>query len=137
MPEKERIVSFRDLLRGTLAWIVSAAVLLLGASILFTADLVRLPGLGYASSLISFLAAAAAGACTSSPRRGKRLLASLLMGAALSGVLLLFGFLIAGELDPGAVISVVSFTLSGCLAGAFLPKKSKAKRAGRRSRRFT
>ena len=62
----------------------------------------------------------------------------LLCGAGLSLVLLTAGFLIAGKgMDPSGILSVLSFTMTGCLAGAILlgGRKRETKRGDFRKKK--
>ena len=116
------------LLRATLAWTISAAVLvLLGASLLC---LLRAgeESLAYVSAAVSFFAAFAAGHAAGKGG-GSRLFSGLICGFALCILLLTLGFLIkGGALDASAVLSVTSFTIAGALSGAVLCRSGKKKR---------
>ncbi len=111
--------------RAFAAWAVCAAALLLCGAVLFASDAASLSSLGYASSLISFAAAVGAGAAAVSVQKERRLLIGLLSAFSLAALLLLTGFLIKGKLDGSAVLSVLSFTLTGCVLGAMLPARRK------------
>ena len=113
------------LARAFAAWAICAAALLLSGAVLFASDGASLSSLGYASSLISFLSAVVAGAVSAAPQKEGRLLRALLSALCLSLILLLTGFLIKGRLDGSAVLSVVSFTLTGCALGSMLPAKKR------------
>ena len=123
--------SLRLLLRAALAWAIAAAALCLVAAALVRRAEIGSAQLGYISSALSFLAAAAAGAAGCDP--GRRLRAGLLTGLFLCLLLLTAGFLIAGErLDPSGVLSVCSFSLAGCVFGsaAFGGRRRETKRSG-------
>ena len=137
-PEK-RSLDLRFLPRALCAWLICAAALLLCAAVLYASNAAALSKLGYGSSVISFFAALGAGLAASFGRRDSRLPIGLLTAVCLTALLLLTGFLIRGRLESGAVLSVVSFTVSGCLLGALLhtrkrrgggfrPKRIKGKR---------
>ena len=113
------------LARAFAAWAVCAAALLLSGAVLYASDGAALATLGYASSLISFLSAVGAGAAAVSEQREKRLLKGILSALCLSAVLLLIGFLIKGKLNGSAVLSMLSFTLTGCALGSLLPMKKR------------
>ena len=123
--------------RAAAAWAVCAAALLLCGAVLYASDTASLSSLGYASSLISFLAAVGAGVASATAQKEGRIPKGLLSALCLCVLLLLTGFLIKGRLEKSAVLSVLSFTLTGCLLGSLLPigKKKrtryKAKRKGR------
>ena len=132
MSEKEkRTWEYSFLPRALIAWMICASALLLSGSVLYAADGAALSTLGYASSLISFLAAVGAGAAAVSAQKEAQLLKGLVSGLCLTAMLLLTGFLIRGRLQGSAVLSTVSFTLSGCLLGAMLPVR---RRKGQRFR---
>ena len=126
--EKKRLeLSF--LARALAAWTICAAALLLCGAVLYASDGAALSSLGYASSLISLLSAVGAGAAAASVQRESRIGRGLLAAMALSSLLLLIGFLTREKLDGSAVLSVLSFTVTGCLLGALLPaRKRKARR---------
>ena len=116
--------SIRLLLRAFAVWVIAALCLCFAAACLIRAG--RLPSSGYAyfSSALSFLCALAAGAAGSAGQG--RLRSGLLCGAALIVVLLTLGFLIAGrEMETSGILSVVSFTMAGSLAGSVLFGGSK------------
>ena len=114
----------RDLLRALAVWAVSALLLACAAAVLVNAFGLRETQLGYVDSLISFLAALFAGAAAVRKKSGDRLLTVLVAATALVVFLLTLGFLINSDrLNPSSVLSVVSFSLSGCFAGGLLRKK--------------
>ena len=123
--EKAKLPEAAFLLSAAGAWLLSACILL--AVTTLAANLAGLgeQGLGYLSSLNSFLCAVAAGAAAVKRSRASRLLTALLTGTGLVILLLTAGFLVKGEtLDPSAVLSVVSFTYAGALLGAALGPKA-------------
>ena len=130
---EKKAVRFTYLPRALAAWAVCAVALLLSASVLYASDTASLSSLGYASSLISFLSAIGAGAAASGPKEG-RAFRGLLTGLLLSALLLLTGFLVRGRLEGSAVLSIVSFTLTGCLLGSLLPAKKKKRLRARKKR---
>jgi len=81
--------------------------------------------LGYTSSAISFLTAASATAIAAR-KSDNILLISTMSAFALIIILLSIGFTIKGnDMSASGIISVVSFTISGCLVGGvFLGNKS-------------
>ena len=122
MPDTEkrsRDLSF--LPRALAAWAVCVAALLFSGAVLYASDAASLSSLGYASSIISFLSAVGAGAAAASTQKEGRIVKGLLSALCLAALLLLTGFLIKGRLDGSAVLSVVSFTLTGCMLGSMLP----------------
>ncbi len=137
MPETEkRGLDLTFLLRALCSWLICAAALLLFTAALFASNAAPVSRLGWGSSVISFFAALGAGSAACSGRRERRLLIALLSALCLIALLLLTGFLIRGRIDLNAVLSVVSFTITGCLIGALLPaKKRRSGRAGPKKRR--
>ena len=89
--------------------------------------------MGYLSSGISFLCAAAAGSAAAKKSRTKSLLTALLTSTALVISLLTVGFLIKGrEMDPSSILSVVSFTYAGVIFGMLVlyrPSRNTKKKA--------
>ncbi len=135
MSESEKKArDFSFLARAFAAWAVCAAALLLCGTVLYASDGAALSSLGYVSSLISFLSAAGAGAAAAAAQKEGRIIKGLLCALCLSAILLLTGFLIGGRLDGSAVLSVLSFTLTGCVLGSMLPMR-KRKRAHFRKRK--
>ena len=86
--------------------------------------------MGYASSIISFLAAVCAGAASARHNNAGGIASGLVSAVVLIVLLLTIGFLVTGSnMEAAAIISVVSFSISGCTFGAvFLGKKSSTKR---------
>ena len=103
------------------AWAISAAALILLGAVLLRILHGGEESLAYMSAAVSFLSAFAAGVAAARKNGGKRLAAGLISGFALCILLLTVGFLIkADNLDPSAVLSVASFTITGALSGALL-----------------
>ena len=132
--------SVRALGHCLLAWLAAALILCFLTACVIRAHGVRSENFGYISAGLSFLCAAFAGAAGS---RGEgRLGAGLLCAMTLSIVLLTAGFVCSGgRLDPSAVLSVVSFSFAGCLAGSLLfggregkPAQSAFKQKKKRNR---
>ena len=116
-------------MRGFAAWFLSAAILLLLGALLASALSMGERELAWLSSAISFFAAAAAGHAVSGGRGRGRLGAALITALAITILLLTVGCFIQGkDMDPSAILSLVSFTFSGCLVGAFLLSHTKRKR---------
>ena len=117
----------QTLLQGLLAWIAATTVLLIIASLLIAKEKIPYPAVGYLCSLLSFLAAVFAGAHVERAGRGGLLSATILAGFLVI-VLLTFGYMVGGkEMAPSGIISVVSFTISGCLLGSVLLGRGKGK----------
>ena len=137
------ILGLRTLARVWLRWMATALLLLPVAAALVWRAENGSAGMGYYSSALSFLCALSACAFLVAGKLPERFLTGLLCGVALLIPLLSLSFLIGGKApDSSSVLSVSSFTLSGCLAGCvFLSGKNrrKGKRRslpGNRSRRF-
>lgn len=128
----------RFLLKAAVAWAVAALVLLLAASLLVSKSGMGEGSVGYVSSAISFLSALAAGAAAAQGRHGG-FAAGLMAAAALTLVLLTVGFIIEGPaIEASGILSVVTFSFSGALAGSvFLSGRgrTKKKRSAPRPRR--
>ena len=126
MPDQRRY-SFdpRSLLRALAAWGICATALLFCGAALFSSRISSLSLLGAASSIISFLCAVGAGTAAVLRQREHKLLTGLLTALFLSILLLLTGFLAGGRPERDAVISVLGFTISGCLVGALLPQQAR------------
>lgn len=133
MPKSNAIqkTDMRFILYGALAWGISAVVLLpLAALICYKAG-VSEGAIGYISSALSFATAVAAGA-VAARKSGGGILAGALTAVIIIIMLLTVGFIVKGaELSSGGVLSVVSFTLAGCVFGAFFfsGKKERAKKS--------
>ena len=120
----------RFLLNAIAAWALSAILVLLVASCIVSKAGVGMGAIGYISSTASFLTALFAGAAAARSRGSGVIYAGLVTAAAVTTLLLTVGFLIEGsKLDGSGVLSVVTFTFSGSLAGSvFLGGKSKRKK---------
>ena len=124
--------SLRVLLRAISVWCVFALALLILSSAILSRIGTGSDSLGYVSSCISFLCAAAAGSAAAG--KGDRLFVSGLLTAGVLLILLLtVGFLIRGrEMDPSGVMSVVTFTVAGVFFGSVFLRK-RQKRSGKRT----
>lgn len=111
----------RILLMAMAAWSVSALILLcIGAMILSRVGIGE-SAIGYVSSALSFLTAVSAGVVIGRAKPDGVIYPALLTGAVLTTCLLTIGFIAEGSrLEASGVLSVVSFTFAGCLAGAVL-----------------
>ncbi len=121
----------RFLLRALAAWAISALFFLLIASLIVSKSSIGAGELGYVSSGISFAAAVCAGHFAGRTLKGSGIYTGLLTAALLSVVLLTVGFLIEGPaIESSGVLSIVTFSFSGCLVGAvfFGGKKGKGKK---------
>ena len=120
----------RCLLRAAAVWIIGALLLTVLATFIANAAGLGEGSLGYISSAVSFLAAAAAGFASVYENQTGRLVSALITATVLVILLLTTGFLIkGGELDPSSIMSLVSFTYAGTLLGAVIkPAKTSSKR---------
>ena len=135
MSEKGKLPEPAALLRALGAWMIGAVILLCAGTLLANAAGLGEQGLGYLSSAISFFCAVTAGVTAARYSRAPRLLTALVTGTALLIVLLTAGFLAKGQgMDPSPLLSAVSFTYAGVLAGA-LCFPNPGKRRGRSRRR--
>lgn len=122
--------SVRSIFRALLVWIAAALTTCFLAACVIRTHGVSSSVLGYVSSALSFFCALLAGAAGAGGE--KRLVFALLCAAGLSLALLTAGFLIAGnEMTPSGILSVLSFTFAGCLAGSLLfgGRKAETKRS--------
>ena len=112
------------------AWFLSALLLLIVVSVFFNEMGCSERSLGYASSVLSFLCAMAAGIVAGRKRKAPALYTALLTASVLVIILLTIGFLISSTMiEPSAVMSLVSFSFSGCLVGVILfPADSRRKK---------
>lgn len=124
--------SVRALLRAVLVWGACAFLLLALASLILTKASAGSEILGYCSSAISFICAAAAGFSASQQRRDMPLWQGALIAIILVILLLTLGFLVRGKnLNPSGIMSVVSFTFAGTLLGALAARKGRGKKRKR------
>lgn len=121
----------RTILSALAAWAISALVLLCIASLVLSKI-----SLGEGSSALSFLSAVFAGAALGRAKSGGIIYPALLTAAVLVTALLTIGFIVEGaDLQSSGVLSVVSFTFSGCLLGAVLSGGKKSKSHKKRYRK--
>ena len=128
MNSKTKSGSFdaRFLLRAILTWFAAAMFLLLVGAIVLTITEMRADGFAYVSSAISFLAAFIAGLVAGAGQHTFDWKMAILCGMTLSVLLLMLGFLAAGDsMAADGVISVVSFTIAGALTGVFFAPRDR------------
>lgn len=117
--ESDRRGELKALLMSVPVWFVSALLLTSIASLINNRAGLSLRDLGISSSVISFISACAAGCACIRVRKAKRLITGLICSAFLIVMLLTIGYIIAESApDQNGVISITTFTLSGCLFGA-------------------
>ncbi len=108
-------------LRAAVVWCICAAALLLPAAAVLSFRATTVQSLAYVSASVSFLAAFAAGVTVGKGRQRAAFPCAILTALILIALLLTVGFLIRGSApEPAGVLSVVSFTLAGCVTGALL-----------------
>ena len=118
--------------RAAAAWTASAIVLLVIASAVINASDCGEYIMGYACSALSFLSAFAAGAAAAGTGKKGTVYVGALTGAIITTVLLTVGFIVKGaETEASAVLSVVSFTFAGSIAGAVIFGKGTVTRRKR------
>lgn len=121
------------LLKAGAVWLTAAAILLLLSAGIISAMNLSSSSVVYFSAGVSFLSAFAASFAASAGKSGK-LKYGLLTGLVLTVLLIMLGFIVEGrELSADGVLSVVSFTMTGALAGGIF---APARRSGRAKRVF-
>lgn len=111
----------RLILSALLAWAAAALALLCAAAFILTKVRVGEGAMGYISSALSFLTAVCAGAAVGRGGSGGAIYPALLTAAVLTTALLTIGFIVEGaSIEAAGVLSVVSFTFTGCAFGAVL-----------------
>ena len=104
----------RVILHAAAAWAAAAVVLALLAALAAAQLSVPEGAMGYISSAMSFIAALVAGSRTARGRKTGAVYAGLV-----AGVVITLGFIVAGDgIAEDGVLSVVTFTLAGCVAGS-------------------
>ena len=115
---KGEYFDFAFLISAFFVWMMCALVLLLISSIILYEVGCTEKSLGYVSSTISFVSAAVSGAAAGRKRKNGALFTALLTASVLVVVLLTIGFLVNGSgISPSAVMSVISFSFTGCMVG--------------------
>ena len=136
--ENGHLPDARFLLRAVSAWMICACVLVFLAAMAANAFRLGERGLGYLSSAVSFLAAAAAGIFSDRARNTSRFAVSLISATTLVIILLTVGYLVRGEeMNSSAVLSIVSFTYAGVPAGVFLQPSGKGNGRKYHNRKLT
>lgn len=111
----------RFLVRAILAWAASAAILTPLAALILSKSGAGEGTIGYVSSALSFLTACFAGSFAMRHRHAGGLYTGLVTAAVLTVLLLTAGFIAVGaDIESSAVLSVVTFTFSGCLVGSVI-----------------
>ena len=109
------------LLKAFKMWCITAALLLLLSSFIVAVYAVGSDKLAYISSAVSFVSAAFAGKSAAVHRKGGTVASGLASACFIVLVLLSIGFLFDSRaVSVSGIISVVSFTFSGCLFGSVI-----------------
>jgi len=109
------------LVKAAKAWCLTALPLLFLSAFIVSVYSVGSDKLAYISSAISFIAAAFAGRCSAAKRKGGTLVSGLVSSCFIVVLLLSIGFAVDSQcISVSGVISVVSFTFSGCLFGSVI-----------------
>ena len=117
------------LLSAFAVWLISAFSLLVVSSVILNEVGCSEQTLGYVSSAISFVSALSAGIAAARKRKSGKIYTALLTASVLVTSFLTLGFLIKGaEIEPSAIMSIISFTFSGCMVGAIFPISCKIKK---------
>ena len=125
------VIDIRFLLSGLLVWFVSALILMPAAALAAELAMCSERGLTYISSGLSFAAGLAAGAKAIRVRKKNAVFTALITGVCIIIIALTLGFIVASEkLQPDGILSVVSFSLAGCLVGAVFFQKRKQQGRG-------
>lgn len=115
------------------AWTLTAVPLLLICAFIVSTYSVGSDKLAYISSAISFISAAFAGKSAAANRKGGTFASGLTTACFVVVLLLSMGFAIDSKaISVSGIISVVSFTFSGCLFGSVV--LSELFKAGRKRR---
>lgn len=118
---KSGVGEARLILSALLVWSVSALALLCVTAFALTKLSAGEGAMGYISSALSFLTAVCAGASVGKHSGGGVIYPALLTAAVLTTALLTIGFIVEGSaIEAAGVLSVVSFTFTGCAFGAVL-----------------
>ena len=123
------------LLSASFAWLISSTILLVIGAIILKESYANERVMAYVSSSISFLSAMTAGSVAKQKGRAGGFYIAMLTATFLVVALLTIGFLIDGSrIEPSSVMSVISFTFSGCLVGTIFNHKSENKKKQYRAR---
>lgn len=126
----------RLILSALLVWAVSALTLLCVTAFALTKLSAGEGAMGYISSALSFLTAVCAGASVGRNSGTGVIYPALLTAAVLTTALLTVGFIVEGSaIEAAGVLSVVSFTFTGCAFGAVLFGGKKRKNYKQRYRK--
>ena len=126
----------RLILSALLVWAVSSLALLCVTAFALTRLSAGEGAMGYISSALSYLTAVCAGASVGRNSGTGVIYPALLTAAVLTTALLTVGFIVEGSaIEAAGVLSVVSFTFTGCAFGAVLFGGKKRKNYKQRYRK--
>lgn len=126
--------NIRFLLYAAIIWLLSAVVLVVIAALIATLTNISITAVGYISSGLSFACAFFAGIKAMRERGRGAVITGMVAGVAITTLALTLGFIISAEaIQADGVLSVVTFTLAGALAGSvFCPAKKSKQNSPRR-----
>ena len=123
----------RYILAAVAAWGATAMLLTLLAALAVTIFAVPAGAVGYISSAASFTAALIAGSRAMRKRKSGAVYTGLVAGVVITTLALTLGFIVAGsDIAADGVLSVVTFTLAGCLVGSVFFAGGRSKPTSRR-----
>ena len=113
------------LIKAAAIWLITAMILLLLSAGIISAMNLSSSSVAYFSAGVSFLSAFSA-AFTACKGKSGKMKYGLLTGLVLTVLLIMLGFIVEGkELSADGVLSVVSFTMTGALAGGLFAPAGK------------
>ena len=113
------------LIKAAAIWLITAMILLPISAGIISAMNLSSSSVAYFSAGVSFLSAFGAAFTAWTGQSGK-MKYGLLTGLALTVLLIMLGFIVEGkELSADGVLSVVSFTMTGALAGGLFAPAGK------------
>ena len=116
------------LIKAAAIWLITAMILLLLSAGIISAMNLSSSSVAYFSAGVSFLSAFGA-AFTACMGKSGKIKYGLLTGLALTVLLIMLGFIVEGkELSADGVLSVVSFTMTGGLAGGLFAPANRRNR---------
>lgn len=119
MNKKLELPDARFLLTAVVTWLAASLLCVLLCALIVQLSDAAAGTVGYISSALSFITAAAAGARAAGVRGRGAVYTGLVSGVVIITLALTLGFIIAGqEIAADGVLSVVTFTLSGTLVGS-------------------
>lgn len=120
-PKPVHGLELKFLLRGLITWLISALILLTIATTIVSKCNISTASIGYISSGLSFLSAFFAGIFALKGNKSGLIVKGMILSSALTIFLLTIGFIIKGDsMKSAGILSVVSFTFSGCLLGCVM-----------------